>query len=87
MIPFDSGNNSINTTIGFVCGILGGSVDFLLRIQFSSLTIFNPLIIFAMLQAAFTALLCGAAGVAGKELYTKRKKILYYIVKKLTRKK
>lgn len=40
-----------------------------------------------MLQAAFTALLCGAAGVAGKELYTKRKKILYYIVKKLTRKK
>ena len=80
MIQLDSGNSQFNTAIGFVCGILGGCLKFVL-------TSTNMLMIFAMLQAMLTALLCGAAGVAGKELWTKRKGIYKFVVKKITRKK
>lgn len=80
VIQFDSGNNALNTTIGFVCGILGGCLKF-------HLTSASMLMIFAMFQAVLTALLCGAAGVAGKELWTKRKLLYQYVKIKLTRKK
>ena len=39
-----------------------------------------------MMQAAFTALICGAAGVAGKELITRRKEIYHFIKKKYSSK-
>lgn len=68
---YDSGHNGLNTIIGFVCGILGGLVDYAIRA--------SPLTIFAVMQAALTALICGAAGIAGKEVYI-------YIKKKITKK-
>lgn len=64
LIQLDS--NQPNTFLGFVCGILGGTVDFVIRAK--------PLFIVGVFQAAFTAAVCGAAGVAGKELYTYAKK-------------
>jgi len=77
----NGGHDAINTTIAFVCGILGGCL------KYFALTGPNILMIFALLQAMFTALVCGAAGVAGKELFTRRKEILRFIKMKLTRKK
>ena len=68
---YDSGHNGLNTIIGFVCGILGGLADYAIRA--------SPLTIFAVMQAGITALICGAAGVAGKEVYI-------YIKKKITKK-
>jgi len=56
VIQYDSNGSGIKTTIAFVCGILGGFIKLS----------FVPSIV----QAAFTALICGAAGVAGKELYS-----------------
>lgn len=50
-----------NTAVGFVSGILGGTGSFLLDIKVSFLS--------DMTIAIITALLCGAAGVAGKEAY------------------
>lgn len=50
-----------NTLIGFISGILGGSGSFLLQIQANFWG--------TMMIAILTALLCGAAGVAGKEAY------------------
>ncbi|MDE3185273.1 MAG: hypothetical protein KGM16_17815 [Bacteroidota bacterium] len=50
-----------NTAIGFVSGILGGTGSFLLQIQTNLLS--------NMTVAVLTALLCGIAGIAGKELY------------------
>lgn len=62
MIQYDGNHGGgVNTIIGFVCGILGGSIDFAMRA--------NTLTIIAIVQAGFTALVCGAAGVAGKEFY------------------
>ena len=67
LIQIDSSHTGLNTVLGFICGILGGTIDYFTRAQ--------PMVIFAILQAAFTAFLCGAAGVAGKELilYCKKK--------------
>lgn len=57
-----------NTKVGLLWGLLGGFGKYLLQIHtpfWQNLT-----------QAIFTALICGAAGVAGKELYiTIRKRI------------
>jgi len=89
VIQFDGGSNGVNTTIGFVCGILGGCLKVII-------TSANILMILPLLSAMLTALLCGAAGVAGKEFYLYIKKrikagahkaIYPYIIKKLTRKK
>jgi len=81
VIQLDDGGSHINTTIGFVCGILGGCL------KYFALTSGNMLMIFAVLQAMMTALLCGAAGVAGKELFTKRREILRFVIRKFIRKK
>lgn len=89
VIQFDNGSNGVNTTIGFVCGILGGCAKVVL-------TSANMLMILPILSAMLTALLCGAAGVAGKEFYLFIKKqikagnhkaIYPYLKKKLSRKK
>lgn len=50
-----------NTFIGIVAGILGGLGKYLLQIQ-------TPFLL-NILGAIITAMLCGAAGVAGKEGY------------------
>lgn len=71
MMNYDSGHNGLNTIIGFVCGILGGLVDYAIRA--------SQLTIFAVMQAGITALVCGGAGVAGKELYL-------YLKNKITKK-
>ena len=71
---YDSGHNGLNTIIGFVCGILGGLVDYAIRA--------SPLTIFAVMQAAITALVCGGAGVAGKEVYIYIKKKIIKKIKK-----
>lgn len=68
---YDSGHNGLNTIIGFVCGILGGLADYAFRA--------TTLTILSVAQAGFTALICGAAGVAGKELYL-------YLKNKITKK-
>lgn len=59
--------NGEYTKEGLICGLIGGIGNYLLQIH----TVFW----INVLQAMFTALLCGAAGVAGKEvyLYVKRK--------------
>ncbi len=74
MIQYDSNGSGIKTTIAFVCGILGGFIKLS----------FVPSIV----QAAFTALICGAAGVAGKELYSQfAKPFLKKILKKFKKRK
>lgn len=52
-------NNHDNTTIGIISGITGGLGKYLLQIQ-------TPFLL-NILGAIITAMLCGAAGVAGKE--------------------
>jgi hypothetical protein len=74
VIQYDSNGSGIKTTIAFVCGILGGFIKLS----------FVPSIV----QAAFTALICGAAGVAGKELYSQfAKPFLKKILKKFKKRK
>lgn len=63
-----NGSNG-NTLIGFVSGILGGIGSFLLEIKIGML---NDVIV-----ATVTAFLCGAAGIAAKDVYQfAKKKIL-----------
>jgi hypothetical protein len=58
--------------IGMVCGLFGGLGKYFIQVQTT------PFYINAM-GAALTALLCGAAGVAGKEMYLfVKKKIKNY---------
>ena len=54
-------NDKINSLLAFVAGVFGGSIKFLL--------VSNPNYPVSLLQAVLTALLCGFAGVVGKELY------------------
>lgn len=54
-------HDSSNTVMGFVSGIVGGIGSFILEIKIGLMN--------DMLVAIITALLCGAAGVAGKEAY------------------
>lgn len=56
-MQYDSGN----TVMGFISGIIGGIGSYVLDIKIHFLT--------DMAVAIITALLCGAAGVAGKEAY------------------
>jgi hypothetical protein len=51
---------NINRLLAFVVGAGGGSLKFLIS---------NPDYPVSLLQAVITALLCGFAGVMGKELY------------------
>ena len=51
-----------NTRVGFLCGFAGGFGKFLLQIN-------NTSYIANLAGAIITAVICGAAGVAGKELY------------------
>lgn len=53
--------NESNTFLGLICGIVGGLFKYFLQMH----TVFY----INVLQAAMTALICGAAGVAGKEGY------------------
>ncbi len=55
-----------NNFLGFISGILGGVGSYLLNIKIGVLD--------DMMIAILTALLCGAAGVAGKEAYQAFKK-------------
>lgn len=59
-----------NTVLGFVCGAIGGVIKLLTSVE--------PYHWSHIVQAAITAIICGAAGVAGKELY--------YFIKKYFRK-
>ena len=49
-----------NTQIGFVSGLLGGFAKFISDVEVSS--------IHRLVEAAITALVCGGAGVVGKEI-------------------
>jgi hypothetical protein len=49
-----------NTLIGFICGLFGGSVKLITA---------NAHDLPTLIYAAITAIICGACGVAGKELY------------------
>lgn len=60
-----------NNTIGFAIGMVGGTVKFLTALPAE----FFP----NLIGASVTALICGACGIAGKELYI-------YIKRKLKRK-
>lgn len=51
-----------NTKVGFTCGFIGGFGKFLLQVN-SHTYLTN------LAGAVLTAVICGAAGVAGKELY------------------
>ncbi len=51
-----------NSKIGFICGAVGGGGKFLLQIH---ATVF----MWNLAGAVVTAVVCGMAGVAGKELY------------------
>ena len=74
---YNNPNVSFNTFFAAVCGLVGGTISY-------SLT--NLLMMGAILQAAFTALICGAAGVAGKELFSLcKRKFLAYRKKKYRR--
>ena len=90
MIQYDNANHGpVNTMIAFVCGILGGCIDYMVRA--------DSLVIFAVFQAALTALICGFAGVAGKEFYLFMKSsfksgkykgfYFYLMIKKLKKRK
>jgi len=83
------GTNGVNTAVGFVCGILGGLLDYAIHAN-------EILSVFIILKGVFIAFVYGAAGVAGKEflLYVKKRikagdhKAIYpYLKRKLTRKK
>lgn len=50
-----------NTLLGFICGVAGGTIKLLTSNNVQDLA--------TLFYAAFTAVVCGAAGVAGKELY------------------
>lgn len=64
----------INRLLAFVIGVFTGTIKFLL--------VSNPNYPVSLLQAVFTALLCGVAGVAGKELYGLcKRKIKRYVGK------
>lgn len=80
MIQYDNQHGLVNNAIAFTCGIVGGLIDLMIR--------FNPLSIFGIIQAGITALICGAAGVAGKELYSQfAKPFLKKILKKFKKRK
>lgn len=51
-----------NTAIGMISGIIGGLGKFMLQVQ-------NTPFALNLLGAIITAMLCGAAGVMGKEIY------------------
>ena len=53
--------------IGFICGLFGGGIQFLLDV--------NPNYPSNLLQACITALVCGAAGYTGKEIIVFIKKM------------
>ena len=54
--------------IGFISGLFGGSINFLLDA--------NPNYPSNLLQACITALVCGAAGFIGKEIVVVVKKMI-----------
>ncbi len=54
-------NDNINRLVAFVVGVFSGSIKFLL--------VSNPNYPVTLIQAVTTALLCGFAGIAGKEIY------------------
>jgi hypothetical protein len=58
----------IDNLIGFISGLFGGSVRFLLDA--------NPSYPASLLQATITALVCGAAGYLGKEIIVLLKRLL-----------
>lgn len=68
MKAVDINTSNSNSTIGFVSGVIGGLGKFLLNINANYWQ--------NLLEAGFTALICGALGVAGKEVYTAIKKRL-----------
>lgn len=51
-----------NTKIGFISGAIGGFLKFITTVEASSFL--------KLIEAAITALICGAAGVIGKDAYT-----------------
>jgi phage shock protein PspC (stress-responsive transcriptional regulator) len=57
-----------NTAIGIIAGMLGGLGKYFLQIQ-------TPFLL-NIIGAIITAMLCGAAGVAGKEGYVLIKKFI-----------
>lgn len=54
--------DGLNAKIGLLSGMVGGMFNYILQIQ-------NGTFAGSVTKAAVTALICGAAGVAGKELY------------------
>lgn len=60
---------SINAKIGLLSGMVGGMFNYVLQIQ-------SGTFVGSLTKATVTALICGAAGVAGKELYVFIKKRL-----------
>lgn len=67
-IPMEHSNN--NTLVGILCGISGGMLKYFIQLNEAPFMI-------KILEAGFTALLCGAAGAIGKHLVDK-----YYIHRK-----
>lgn len=55
-------NSEGNTAVGLFAGLIGGLGKYLLQVNTTPAYL-------NIIQAVFTALLCGAAGVAGKEIY------------------
>lgn len=66
-----------NTWFGAICGIVGGSVDWLLKINMDSVLIDK------LIDAGTVALVCGFLGAAGHRLYGYVDKQ----IKKITKKK
>jgi len=54
-------NDYSNTLIGFVSGLIGGALKVILAMDANTMK--------NIVEAGLTALICGFAGVAGKELY------------------
>lgn len=64
---YNGGNG--NTLIGFISGIIGGVGSFILEIKIGLLD--------DVIVATVTAFLCGAAGVAAKDVYQYFKKKIF----------
>lgn len=66
--------------IALVCGAIGGMINISVRML-------DTMIFWDLLEAGLTAMLCGALGVAGKELYGfSKKKIKSFISERADKK-
>jgi hypothetical protein len=72
-------NYSPDTIISYIAGLCGGGVVFILQIM-NDLTFYQKL-----LQAGFTAFVCGLCGVAGKYAFNKGKDWWYKRKQKRTK--